>query len=418
MISFVRKNARPLSLAAPLLISFICSANVMAAPGACIQVANDASNCVTQGEGALAGGSSVAIGAGAIANGAEDFHGSVRNGIAVGPHAAALLGGVAIGEHASATSGVALGRNARVTGVGGGVAIGNDSFASDAEVSVGNVNTGLSRRIVNVMDGRVGVGSKDAINGEQLFYVASSIGGGMNVKNGVLVPPVFHMQGGTQSTVGDALNVLDHSVDALKHSASTSSADGTNVPELVSRIDRLDQMMARTKAAFLPGIAIHDSSRPAVANGGGSVAVGGGALADAENSVALGQGSVANEANTVSIGAEGQERRLTNLAAGRNATDAVNMQQFQQGMQQVQRDLSSVARGAYSGVAAATALTMIPDVDLGKTLAIGVGAGTYKGYQAVALGASARISANLKVKIGAGHSADGTSVGCGVSYQW
>jgi hypothetical protein len=44
-----------------------------------------------------------------------------------------------------------------------------------------------------------------------------------------------------------------------------------------------------------------------------------------------------------------------------------------------------------------TALTMIPDVDQGKTIAVGVGSANYKGYQATALGASARITQNLKL---------------------
>jgi hypothetical protein len=80
--------------------------------------------------------------------------------------------------------------------------------------------------------------------------------------------------------------------------------------------------------------------------------------------------------------------------------------------------ISSVARNAYSGVAAASALAMIPDVDLGKTIAVGVGTANYKGYQATALGASVRITQNVKMKIGAGYSAAGTTVGAGASYQW
>jgi autotransporter adhesin len=127
--------------------------------------------------------------------------------------------------------------------------------------------------------------------------------------------------------------------------------------------------------------------------------------------VAIGSGSVADQDNTVSIGSQGNERRLTNVADGQAPTDAVNMRQFQSGM-------SELSRNAYSGVAAATALTMIPDVDLGKTIAVGVGTANYKGYQATALGASARITQNLKVKIGAGISSGGTTVGAGASYQW
>ncbi|WP_265562197.1 YadA-like family protein [Sphingomicrobium arenosum] len=64
----------------------------------------------------------------------------------------------------------------------------------------------------------------------------------------------------------------------------------------------------------------------------GSIAIGTGAQTgdEATNSVALCYGSEATEANTVSIGAVGSERRLTNVAAGINDTDAVNMAQLSQ----------------------------------------------------------------------------------------
>jgi autotransporter adhesin len=65
-----------------------------------------------------------------------------------------------------------------------------------------------------------------------------------------------------------------------------------------------------------------------------------------------------------------------------------------------------------------TALTMIPDVDQGKTIAVGIGGASYKGYAASALGISARITQNIKVKAGAGISAQGTTFGVGGSYQW
>ncbi|MCH9692455.1 MAG: hypothetical protein K0U59_10425 [Gammaproteobacteria bacterium] len=51
-----------------------------------------------------------------------------------------------------------------------------------------------------------------------------------------------------------------------------------------------------------------------------------------DGAVALGAGSVANEANTVSIGGPTIERRIVNLAPGISANDAVNMQQFEDGL--------------------------------------------------------------------------------------
>ena len=42
----------------------------------------------------------------------------------------------------------------------------------------------------------------------------------------------------------------------------------------------------------------------------------------------------------------------------------------------------------------------------------------YKGYQAVAVGLSARVTQTLKVKIGAGVSSAATTFGAGAAYQW
>lgn len=48
-----------------------------------------------------------------------------------------------------------------------------------------------------------------------------------------------------------------------------------------------------------------------------------------------------------------------------------------------------------------------------------VGTANYQGYQAVAMGASARITQNIKVKVGGGYSSGGgATIGGGMSYQW
>src|SRR3546814_16396454 len=48
------------------------------------------------------------------------------------------------------------------------------------------------------------------------------------------------------------------------------------------------------------------------------------------NSVALGANSLADRANTVSVGSAGAERQITNVAAGTEDTDAVNLAQLQE----------------------------------------------------------------------------------------
>jgi autotransporter adhesin len=134
----------------------------------------------------------------------------------------------------------------------------------------------------------------------------------------------------------------------------------------------------------------------AQATGIQATAIGTGAVASGANSVALGNGSVASEANTVSVGSSGSERRITNVAAGVNPTDAVNVSQ----LRSVQQSVYDVARTAYSGIAMAGALAGLPQTDPGQTFGIGAGIGTYGGYTALAIGGSMRFTPNTIVKMG------------------
>jgi autotransporter adhesin len=163
------------------------------------------------------------------------------------------------------------------------------------------------------------------------------------------------------------------------------------------------------------------SGDPATAIGAGSlasgnlaVALGAGAQATATNSVALGANSVANQANTVSVGSPGAERRITNVAPGLAPTDAANMQQ----LYDIQNYSVQVARYAYSGIAGATALAMIPQVEPGKRFSVGVGLGSYKGYGAVAIGASARITDHIIAKAGVSIDNSDPAYGIGAAYSW
>ncbi|WP_246185250.1 YadA-like family protein [Pandoraea morbifera] len=145
-----------------------------------------------------------------------------------------------------------------------------------------------------------------------------------------------------------------------------------------------------------------------------AVAMGAGAVASGAGAVAIGANAVARDPGTVSFGAPGNERRLTNLAPGRRATDAATVGQ----LVGVQEGVNQVARRAYSGIAAATALAMIPEVDPGRRVALGVGSATFQGQAAVSIGASVRFTDNLKARLGAGISRQGNTYAAGVSYQW
>ncbi|WP_321865248.1 YadA family autotransporter adhesin [Paraburkholderia tropica] len=349
--------------------------------------------------------------------------------------------------------------------------------ASKSSISLGGVGSTKLVKIHNVAAGSVAANSTDAVNGAQLYTLASSVadglGGGSTVDGeGKVTAPTYNIGGNTYNNVGGALTNIDSRVSTLETNvtqvmgqtanavqydssshdkvtlggtdasaavkltnladgdiSSASSTDAVTGGQLYAtneNVAALTQAVQNIGDTSSPYVAVNSTSGPASASGSNTIAMGGGANASGasstaigdkasatgENSVALGANSVADQANTVSVGSAGNERRITNVADGVAGTDAVNMRQFQSGMTEMQRN-------AYGGIAAATALTMIPDVDQGKTIAVGIGTANYKGYQATALGVSARITQNVKVKMGAGYSAGGdTTWGGGMSYQW
>ena len=151
-----------------------------------------------------------------------------------------------------------------------------------------------------------------------------------------------------------------------------------------------------------------------LASGSNAVALGASATASGANSVALGAGSVAAEANTVSVGSVGAERRITNVAPGVNPTDAVNVAQ----LTTVQNFAYRTARYAYSGIAGATALSMIPPIEPGKHFSLGVGFGDYRGYGSFAIGATGRINEYLTVKGGVSITNNDPAFGVGAAVSW
>ncbi|KVV45444.1 hypothetical protein WK92_01845 [Burkholderia ubonensis] len=397
------------------------------------------------GDGAIAiGDPNTATGDGAVSLGNNNTANGI-GAVAIGSgNKATGSGAVAMGSmsNASGPGSVAIGLGAIAAGAGD-IALGiGSTTSSPTQVSdpmIGGVTyavaakhpastfsigaPGRERQITNVAAGRLTASSTDAVNGSQLYALVQSVG-----------------------SLSTSLNAVD------KNAASASTSNSTSVASLstlvsdsrahyysVSDGGSHDRNYAGDGATGTDAIAIGPSATAtaaaaigigkgasataaggtaigtnANASAGSATAIGGRAVVLAANSVALGADAIASEPNTVSIGAPGEERRITNVAAGVNSTDAVNLSQ----LDALHGDLNQVARKAYAGVAAVTALAMIPDVDPGKSIAIGLGAGSYQGYGATALGFSARLTSNLKLKAGIGGSSAGYSMGGGISYQW
>jgi autotransporter adhesin len=160
------------------------------------------------------------------------------------------------------------------------------------------------------------------------------------------------------------------------------------------------------------------------------------------NAVALGQGSVADRANTVSVGSEGNERQVTNVAAGSAATDAVNKGQLDRGVAtansytdgQVKAvtDSFDVFKGEVDGrlrhmdrridrqgAMSAAMLNMATSAAGIRTQnRVGVGVGFQGGESALSLGYQRAISDRATVTFGGAFSSDDSSVGVGAGFGW
>ncbi len=139
------------------------------------------------------GRNSVAVGRGSVVTGRSE------NGFALGAAARVEeVGGVAIG----ASSKVAVGAT-------NAVSVGAASEATEAStVSFGNSVS--KRRLVNIARGTA---DHNATTVSQLKDSLATLGGGAGmVANGTIIAPTYAVQGGTQSTVEDALMALDGAV--------------------------------------------------------------------------------------------------------------------------------------------------------------------------------------------------------------
>ncbi|AOJ48359.1 YadA family autotransporter adhesin [Burkholderia thailandensis] len=327
-------------------------------------------NAVAIGSGAQATGSqSISIGTGNVVSGA--------NAGAFGdPSTVTGTGSYSFGNNntINANNAFVLGSNVTIgSGLDGSVALGNGTtvaaanptssatitttsggqltlsgFAGANPTSVVSVGApGAERQITNVAAGRITPTSTDAVNGSQLYAVASTIdnavnGGGIKYFHANSTLPDSTAAGTDSVAVGPA---------ALAY-GNDSIAEGTNATAGVSG-----------NPAVSGDVALGSGAQ---ATGGRSLALGANASVNTAGGVALGAGSVANRAagtytdpitggsfttafGAVSVGLEGSLRQITNVAAGTQATDAVNVGQLQGAIAQLNQSIQNITNGSNSG---------------------------------------------------------------------
>lgn len=216
---------------------------------------------------------------------------SGANAVAIGP-AATTSGGnaVVIGNGANTVSGnaVAMGNNSKVVGAGS-VAIGDSSYAFSTGTALGqSVALGASSNASGDYSTAVGGQALATNNAASAFGVNANASG----QRGVAVGASAAAAGSYATAIGTLASAGAANSTALGTSANASAVNSVALGANSTTTATL------TNAAYNPGSAAL-SGTASVANG------------------------------EVSIGKSGSERRLTNLAAGSAATDAVNVSQLQ-----------------------------------------------------------------------------------------
>ena len=337
-------------------------------------------------------------------------------------------GAVAVGNGAttSADGSVALGSGSSDGGRGAETYSGVYSEASNVTsgtVSVGNADTGETRTVSNVADGR---NANDAVNVRQLDgavaqankYTDDSIAN-LNVSAG--------QQDGRITAVANDVASLQNGTDGM------FQVNNTGAP-------------AKPKAAGVDAVA---GGAQAVASGKNSaalgtrsqalaenaVAVGNGAKASARNATALGTNAVADRENSVSVGSVGDERQITNVAAGTRGTDAVNLDQLSasvaditsganaytdQRYMELKNDLKQQDEILSAGIAGAMAMASLPQsYSPGSSMTVAA-VSSYRGQASLAFGVS-HMSSNGRwvTKLqGSTDTQRKVGVALGVGYQW
>ncbi|HGX2162420.1 TPA: YadA-like family protein [Escherichia coli] len=230
------------------------------------------------------GEDSLAMGAKTIVNG--------NAGIGIGLNTLVL---------ADAINGIAIGSNARANHADS-IAMGNGSQTTrGAQTNYTAYNMDVPQNSV----GEFSVGSEDGQR--QITNVAAG-------------------SADTDAVNVGQLKVTDAQVSQNTQSITNLNTQVTNLDTRVTNIENgIGDIVTTGSTKYFK---TNTDGADANAQGKDSVAIGSGSIAAADNSVALGTGSVADEENTISVGSSTNQRRITNVAAGVNATDAVNVSQL------------------------------------------------------------------------------------------
>ncbi|WP_142688705.1 ESPR-type extended signal peptide-containing protein [Citrobacter braakii] len=233
---------------------------------------------------------------------------------------------LAVGENAIAVGAKTIVNGDSGVGIGYGAVVDQSAFNGIAIGSNAQVNHANS--IALGSNSQTTVGAQSSYTAYNMDTPQTSVGE-VSVGSGDAQRQITNVAAGSADT--DAVNVGQLKVTDSRVAANTESINNLNtqVSNLDTRVTNIENSVGDiVTTGSTKYFKTSSTGADANAQGADSVAMGSGSIAAAENSVALGTNSVADEANTVSVGSSTQQRRITNVAAGVNNTDAVNVAQL------------------------------------------------------------------------------------------
>ena len=300
-----------------------------------------------------------------------------------------------------------------------GVKVGDDVALNKDGLKAGKVNLtkdGLDNagnKVTNVADGDLNANSKDAVNGSQLYATNQNVAnnaatiakginfGGTTGSNNYALGNTINVKGdsniisetvagGAQLKLADEISVKTVNADTFKAGDTVMNNDGVKVGDKV----------ALNKDGLTAGNTV-------VNNDGVTIA-------------APTESNPNNQVKLSPVGLNNGGQRITNVAPGKDGTDAANVNQLIGLGNELQNNINQVGKKAYAGVAGAIAQGSIPQVTRPGATGIGVGSGYYGGQSAMAIGVSAMSDGgNWIVKGNFSANTDGhVGVGAGALYQW
>ncbi|MEK0213386.1 YadA-like family protein, partial [Acinetobacter junii] len=258
-----------------------------------------------------------------------------------------VTGSVVLGTGSAATTGAGVAGYALSTATTADKTAISNTTSTTGAVAIGDAANGIYRQITGVAAGSQ---DSDAVNVAQLKAVGNqvtttqtslvnSLGGNAKVNaDGSITGPTYNVAQGTQTNVGDALTALDQAIGNAATTSKTTVSNGENI--VVSKTKNADgsdnYQVSTAKDLTVDSIKAGET----VLNNAG--------IAIANNAVVLNNTGlvIAGGPSVTTQGINAGNKQVTNVAAGTNATDAVNKGQLDSAINNVNNNVNQLANNA------------------------------------------------------------------------